>query len=111
MADRVSLDRLITIQQVTETRSSYGHPTESWSDLEADVPAQYLPVSGAEQFQARQHLATAVARFRVRWRTDLTRKMRIIFDSENWNIQHFEEDRRYGRQQYLLITALLIGAT
>lgn len=105
-----NLDRLIDIQSVTETRDEFGDPVETWADFDTNVPAEYLPVSGAEQFQSQQHLATATARFRIRYRTDLTRKMRIVFDGDTWNVQHFEEDRRFDRKQYTIVTALLIAA-
>jgi SPP1 family predicted phage head-tail adaptor len=105
------LDRLITIQSATEAQDASGQPIETWADLEADVPAEYMPVSGGEQFAAFQHLATAIARFRIRYRTDLTRKMRLIFEDETWNLRHFEEDRRFDRRQYLVLTAELIAAT
>lgn len=105
------LDRLLTIQSATEAQDASGEPIETWADLEADVPCEYIPVSGAEQFQAFQHLATATARFRVRYRDDLTRKMRIVFGGENWNLRHWEEDRRYDRRQYMILTAEVIAAT
>jgi len=105
------LDRLITIQSATEVQDASGEPIETWADLEADVPAEYMPVSGGEQFAAFQHLATVVARFRIRYRTDLTRKMRIVFQDENWNLRDAEEDRRYDRKQYMILTAELLAAT
>ena len=110
MPDRVNLDRRIDIQSATEARVD-GLLAETWTDLEADVPAQYLPVSGGEQLRADAQLATAIARFRIRYREDLTRKMRLVYESENWDIQHIEEDRRYDRRQYTMITAKLIEAT
>lgn len=104
------LDRSIDIQTPTGTRDAAGQPVASWADFEAGVPAEYLPVGGAEQFEAQQRLGAATARFRIRYRTDLTRKMRIVFESGEWDIRHFEEDRRFDRRQYLLVTAELVGA-
>ena len=105
------LDRRITIQSATETQDAHGQPVETWSDFLAELPAEYLPVSGAEQFQAQQVLARAVAKFRIRWRDDLTRKMRLTFESQTFGITHAEEDRRYDRHQFLIVTAELIPAS
>lgn len=105
-----NLDRRITIQSATTTPDATGQPIKTWADLAADVPAEYLPLSGREQLEAGQHLATAVARFRIRFRSDLARAMRVVFESQYWNIRHFEEDRRFDRRQYMIVTAELIAA-
>lgn len=100
-----NLDRRITIQSAIETQDASGQPIQTWSDLAADEPAEYLPVSGMERFAARQYQAIAVARFRIRYRTDITRKMRLVYEGETYDITAAEEDRRFDRRQYLLITA------
>ena len=99
-----NLDRRITVQSATETQDAHGQPVETWADFLAELPAEYLPVSGAEQFQAQQVLARAVAKFRIRWRDDLTRKMRVTFDGVTFDLRHFEEDRRYDRRQYMILS-------
>ena len=98
------LDRRITIQSATETQDAHGQPIETWADFATELPAEYLPVSGAEQFQAQQVLARAVAKFRIRWRDDLTRKMRVIFDDVTFDLRHFEEDMRHSRHQYMILS-------
>lgn len=106
MPDRMpNLDRRITIQSATVAQDASGEEIETWSTYRDGVAAEYLPVSGQEQFDAHQRLATAVARFRIRYRTDLTREMRIVYDGELWDITHLEEDRRYDRRQFLVVTA------
>lgn len=105
-----NLDRRITIQSAATAPDASGEPIKTWSDFAADEPAEYLPVSGREQLEAQQQLATAVARFRIRYREDLTRAMRLVFEGATWNIRHLEEDRRFDRRQYLLITAELVAA-
>jgi len=107
----VNLDRRIDIQSATEVQDAVGELIETWANLDAGVPAEVMPLSGGEQFAASQHLASAVTRFRVRHRTDLTRKMRVVYDSQNWDIKHLEEDHRFDRLQYLVITAELKPAT
>lgn len=111
MPEQPNLDRLIDIQVATETRDAAGQPVETWADFVAKVPAQYMPVSGREQFEAQQVLATAVAKFRIRYRSDITRKMRLVFEVENWEIRHLEEDLRFDRRQFMILSAELVAAT
>ncbi len=109
----VNLDRRITIQQSIETEDDEGGRSATWSNLVADLPAQYLPVGGAEKFSqdADRRRATANCRFRIRYRTDLTRKMRLTFDGDTWDVLHFEEEASHSRKQYMLIYAEMREAT
>lgn len=106
-----ALDRTLDIQSASASQDAYGEPIETWSTTLAAVPCEYVPLSGAERLQADQLLATKRAQFRIRHRTDLTRVMRLVFESETWEIRDLEEDRRYPRRAMLLITAELIAAT
>ncbi len=105
MSNPGRLDRRIAIQQNTPTQDSAGQPIDSWADL-ATVWAEVVPVSGSETFQAKQVGAEAVAKFRIRYRSDIVRKMRVVYDSDNYDISDAAEDRRFERRQYLLITAV-----
>ena len=98
------LDRRITIQQNTPTQDGAGQPIASWADL-ATVWAEVVPVGGSETFQAKQTGAEAVAKFRIRYRGDVLRKMRVVYDSDNYDISDVAEDRRFERRQYEIITA------
>ena len=104
MSNPGRLDRRITIQQNTPTRDSVGQSIDSWADL-ATVWAEVVPVSGSESFQAKQVGAEAVAKFRIRYRSDVLRKMRVVYDSDNYDIADIQEDRRFERRQYQIITA------
>ncbi len=101
-----SLDRRITIQQNTPAAvpGGTGEPIDNWADL-ATVWAEVIPVGGSETFQAKQTGAEAVAKFRIRYRGDVLRKMRVVYDSDNYDIADVQEDRRFERRQYEIITA------
>ena len=102
------LDRRITIQVKTVTPDATGQRIESWSDL-ATVWAEVKPLGGREFFAARQISAEQTTRFRIRYRADITREMRLIYpvpDGDTYDIQSAEEDRRFGRREALLITAV-----
>ncbi len=99
-----SLDRRITIQQNTTTRDAAGQPIPSWADL-ATVWAEVVPTGGREIFEAQQTGAETVAKFRIRYRGDVLRKMRVVYDTDNYDIADVAEDRRFERRQYEIITA------
>lgn len=95
------LDRRITIQTLTETQDSEGHPVKSWSALDT-VWAQALPVRGGEQFLNAQKYAESEMRFQIRYRTDVTVKHRIVYDGKNYDILAVLE---IGRRRGLNILA------
>lgn len=89
------LDRRITIQAKTVERDDYGATKETWSDA-ATVWAQYLPGGGDERFAAAQVYAETQARFRIRWRDDVTTQHRVLFDGKLWDILAIDEMGRRG---------------
>ncbi len=91
------LDRLITIEQPTETIDAYGAPIQSWTTLAANVPAQVSYDNGSEYFAAGQMNARIDAVFKIRYRSDLTTKMRISYGGETYDIKFLNEiGRREG---------------
>ncbi len=96
------MDRQIVIEQNTPTQDSVGEEIESWATL-ATVWAEYLPVGGREFWAARQINAETVANFRIHYRSDVTRGMRLTFDGDTYDIVDANEDRRMGYKEFLLI--------
>lgn len=86
-------DRQITIQSATETQSSTGYAAESWANLGTDptVWAQVIQKSGREFFEADKVAAEVVTVFRIHYRSDLTNKMRIVYNSRNFDILEIKE--------------------
>ena len=101
------LDRRITIQEDVGTQDAAGQPVSDWQDIAANptVWAEVVPVGGSEVFQAKQCGAETVKKFRIRWRGDVTAKMRVVYDSDNYDIADVAEDRRFERRQFEIITA------
>jgi len=98
------LDRQITIQENTPTRSGTGAEKESWGTIGTDgTPrANVRSVAGGETFRGAQIVAEATKVFLVRHRTDLTTKMRISYESEAYDIHKIDE---LGRGEGLIIQA------
>lgn len=84
------MNRKITIQQPTETLDSYNQPVASWSTYKT-VWAEYLPKRGREYFAADQTVAEADAVFRIRYDSGVTRKMRISFGGDYYDISGISE--------------------
>ena len=99
------LDEQITFQTYTETADGIGGVTKTWANLASDptVWAQVRAGSGREAFLEDRTNATAAVIFLVRNRADLTEKMRIVWNSETYNIREIKYEG--GRSMYLRIVA------
>lgn len=64
-------DRLVTIQQLTETDSDSGMPVETWTDLVSSMPASKEDVSGRERFVSSQESARFDTRWVINYRADM----------------------------------------
>ena len=94
-----ALRHQIIIQSVAETPDASGSP-EVWSTF-ATVSAAYEPQSGKESMTEDQEQATLTTRFRIRYLSGVTAKMRISFDSRIFDIRSIVDVG--GRQKQLHI--------
>jgi SPP1 family predicted phage head-tail adaptor len=92
--DSSKLDRLIIIQWPSKTRSESGQEDIAWINLDT-VWAQYFPqTTGKKYYAASQIVAEADAIFRIRFRDDVSRTMRLLYDSQTYDIQDIREVER-----------------
>lgn len=96
-----SFDRIVTIQQQTIGENSAHEPTESYATL-ATVRAQVVPSGAREATTADAIRAAKTTRFRIRYRSDVTEKDRVVFDSKTYKILGLTE---IGRREVLEIDA------
>lgn len=77
----------LTLQSNTEaTSTGTGRRTENWATY-ATVPGEYLqPGSGTEQFQQSAVVAELVIMFRIRHRTDVYAKHRVLWKGQTLQI-------------------------
>lgn len=101
------LDRKITIERKTVTRSGSGEPNETWSTL-AIVWAHKLPMTGREFYSAAgaQLVSEETARFRIRWLAGLTAQDRILEGTKVWDIRNVAE---LGRAEGVELTAQAVA--
>ena len=90
----------IAIERTTQSRGSAGGVANNWAGL-ATVWGEYQPNRGREFFAARGLLAETNAVFKIRYRTDVTAKERVVFRSRVYNI--IDAVAEEGRARYMLL--------
>ena len=83
------MDRKVTLQEPVASSSDYNDPRDAtWTNL-SDNPqiwAEKVPMRGREGAEAGKESALSVVRWRIRYRSDVTEKMRLQHDSKNYYI-------------------------
>lgn len=59
-------------------RTPSGEENGEWTALYTDIAAEWQTLSGNALFAAQQHHAEVRGIWRIRWRSDITAKMRIV---------------------------------
>jgi SPP1 family predicted phage head-tail adaptor len=106
------LDRWITIQSKTVSRTALGDPTETWGTL-ASVWAEVQPLSGREYFdgQASQRVSSKACRFRIRYLAAVSKdtQLRVLHDDGlTYDIKNIAE---LGRRDGLELTGEALAQT
>lgn len=91
----------VTLQEVTETRDSFGAVVEAWSDV-ATVWAEVADLSGREYFDAQQTNAELKTRIRIRYRSGVVPKMRAVFGSRVFDIESVIDPDSRRRELHLM---------
>lgn len=88
------LDRRIQIQQAAITRAASGQEIESWSTL-ATVWAELMQGSGGEDLEeSTQRISARKVTWRIRYRSGITPKMRVIWDTHVYEVLDVAEHER-----------------
>lgn len=93
------LDRRITLERRLPIDDGF-QEVESWAGF-AVVWASHTAVSDGEKWAAGAARADITARFRIRFRTDITTKDRVRYQGRPFNIVGMKE---VGRREFLEIT-------
>ena len=81
----------IKLQAKSVTRNAIGEEVVTWTDVVTDTAdhaiwAEAWPLKGREFFAAQQTQYAADVRFRIRYRDGVTREMRVLWNSEPYDI-------------------------
>jgi SPP1 family predicted phage head-tail adaptor len=93
----------VTIEEVTETRDSYGGVVESWSTF-ATVWASVGPIIGREYFASQQVQSEVSHKIRIRYLSGITTKMRVTFDSRTFRIESILNVDERNTEMLLMVT-------
>ena len=93
------LDRRITVQRSVLVDNGYEEKPQ-WADL-TTLWASHTAVSDGEKWAAGAVRTQITARFRVRYRPDITTKDRVSYDGRAYDIVAVKE---IGRRQFTEIT-------
>ena len=100
------LDRMVMIQYRTDTPTNQGSMTTTWSSL-ASVwatvtypTAEFQMSEGSEQ---GRETANTPVNFTIRYRTDVRENMRVLYDSEYYDIQRIN---KIGRGEMLKLVTI-----
>lgn len=75
----------VTIEKNTPTTTGRGERRPAWSTL-ADVWADIRPLRGREYYQAQQTNAELTTEIEIRYRDDVTSKMRVVWGDRVFDV-------------------------
>ncbi len=95
----------VTIESLAETQDgTTGAISTAWQAV-ASVWAAIEPLSGREFLAAQETQSQIVARVVIRYRSDVTAKMRIAHGSELYNVHGVLPDKVSGREYLTLMVS------
>ena len=75
----------IIIEALTETRNSSGGEKFLWQKV-CDVQSEIIPLSGRALFAAQQNHSEVTGIIKMRFRADITAKMRAVYNNKIYSI-------------------------
>lgn len=95
------LDERITVRSFTVATNDYGEETLTWGDLATTwAKVEYLNAGNGEEVSSGQPTVFQTIAFTVRYRSDVTEKMRISYRGEEHDILNISE---IGRKHFTQI--------
>jgi len=79
------LDERVIFEQRTDSKNAYGEEVPVWSTF-STVWADVITTDGDERYTALRDTARVRYRVRIRYLTNLSTKMRMVYLGENYNI-------------------------
>lgn len=108
-------DRVVTLQQLTESQGATKFPVESWTTLVESMPAARRDITGRERFAAEQISARYDVSFEINYRPDMDpdlvdvpKKRRVLFHGRVHDIVFA---RQIGMRDGIELLTLASGRT
>lgn len=96
------LDRIITVQRVSESADGYGTPVETWTTVKQVWAGVKYPSTKTDENAELLNVASTNVEFTIRYDSTLalTEKDRIVYNSDNHDITGILEN---GRRDFLTV--------
>lgn len=101
-------NKLITIQQVTQTVTDEGEATEAWTEYK-QAWAAIEPLSSREQWYAKQSQATQSHKITIWYVSGITTRMRATWDSRTFNFDSVVNPEEADRELVINATEVTTG--
>ncbi len=99
------LDRRIDIVSRSDVKDdATGELQPSWL-LFKRLPAELVPNSSAERVIGVELVSSSSVIFRIRYRSDITPRMHLVYDGQTYRISGVHEDK-YGRRASMILTCV-----
>mgnify|MGYP000362650171 CR=1 FL=1 len=99
------LDRLVTIQAYTTSRSSSGEPLETWANLTNGIVwASLRNTAASEKVENEQLVAIVSTTWNIRYLSTVNETQRILYNSKYYYITGI---KIHGRNEFMELTTEL----
>lgn len=92
------LDRIVTVQRLTETRDAAGGIVSTWTDIAPKIYAQRVDRGGREFRSSAAMNAEVTSIFTIRSYTGLTTKHRFVDAGITYDVVYVQQPNRTGYQ-------------
>lgn len=94
----------VTIQTPIETKNDFGELVVTWSNISTGVWVGIEPLRGREFFASKQTNAEIETRVVMRYRPDMTAKMRILHGENEYYVDTIINVEERNRELQLMCT-------
>jgi len=77
----------VTIQNYDDSEDELGQPQRKWADVLTNASALVEDLTGRELLAAQEVHSTVSVRIRLRYRSGVSPKMRVLFNGDSYNIE------------------------
>ncbi len=92
----------VTLQKPVETQNAYGEPELRWQTVSSNIWASISPLRGREYLTAQQMTSEITAKVCMRYRMDVTAKMKIMKGADEYLIEDIINPDERNRELELM---------
>jgi len=97
-----SLNKLVSIEEYTETKDSFGAVTKTWTEL-SKAWANIVPLSGNEKYVSAEKHATATHQITIRYLAGVNPKMRVVYGTRVFEIVYAPNVGERNKMMQLIV--------